>query len=162
MTALKTAFFLLLVPGLLLGTMPVWLMATDAALFSFGLVRWLAIPFWLFGAAIMLWCAWDFIFKGRGTPAPIDPPRELVISGLYRYVRNSMYAGALLVLFGHVLWFPSLSLLVCPIIFSVSFHLFVVFYEERTLRKKFGAAYEAYCKSVPRWIPKRRQHASTH
>ena len=156
MTALKTSFFMLLVPGLLLGVLPAWLMAADTALFSFGLFRWLAFPLWLIGAAAMLWCAWDFTVKGRGTPAPIDPPRELVVSGLYRYVRNPMYDGALLVLFGHVLWFPSLSLLVCPIIFFVSFHLFVVLYEEHTLRKTFGAAYEAYCRSVPRWIPRRR------
>jgi len=156
MTALKTVFFMLLVPGLLLGVMPVWLMATDTALFSFGFFRWLAVPLWLIGAAVMLWCAWDFTVKGRGTPAPIDPPRELVVSGLYRFVRNPMYGGGLLVLFGHVLWFPSLSLLVCPINFFVSFHLFVVLYEERTLRKTFGAAYDAYCRSVPRWIPRRR------
>jgi len=156
MTALKTSFFMLLVPGLLLGVLPAWLMAADRVLFSLGLFRWLAVPLWLIGAAVMLWCAWDFTVKGCGTPAPIDPPRELVISGLYRYVRNPMYDGALLVLFGHVLWFPSLALIVCPIIFLVSFHLFVVLYEERTLRKKFGAAYEAYCRSVPRWIPRRK------
>ena len=156
MTALKTSFFMLLVPGLLLGVMPAWLMAANTALFSFGLLHWLAVPIWLIGAAVMLCCAWDFIVKGRGTPAPIDPPRELVISGLYRFFRNPMYDGALLVLFGHVLWFPSLALLVCPIIFFVAFHLFVVLYEERTLLKKFGAAYEAYCRSVPRWIPRRR------
>lgn len=156
MTALKTTFFMLLVPGLLLGVIPAWLMAADTALFSLGLIRWLAVPLWLIGAAVMLWCAWDFTVKGRGTPAPIDPPRELVISGLYRYVRNPMYDGALLVLFGHVLWFPSLALLVCPIIFFVSFHLFVVLYEERTLRKKFGAAYEQYCRDVPRWLPRVR------
>ena len=83
-------------------------------------------------------------------------PRELVVSGLYRFVRNPMYDGALLVLFGHVLWFPSLSLHVCPIIFFVSFHLFVVLYEERTLRKTFGAAYEQYCRDVPRWLPRVR------
>ena len=156
MTALKTVFFMLLVPGLLLGVMPVWLMATDTSLFSFGLLHWLAVPIWLIGAAVMLCCAWDFTVKGRGTPAPIDPPRELVISGLYRFVRNPMYDGALLVLFGHVLWFPSLALLVCPIIFFVAFHLFVVLYEERTLLKKFGAAYEQYFLDVPRWMPRVR------
>jgi len=156
MTALKTIFFMLLVPGLLLGVLPAWLMAADTALFSLGLFRWLAVPLWLIGAAVMLWCAWDFTVKGRGTPAPIEPPRELVISGLYRYVRNPMYDGALLVLFGHVLWFPSLALIVCPIIFFVSFHLFVVLYEEPYLRKTFGAAYEQYCRDVPRWLPRVR------
>jgi len=156
MIALKTSFFMLLVPGLLLGVLPAWLMVADTALFSLGLFRWLAFPLWLIGAAVMLWCAWDFTIKGRGTPAPIDPPRELVISGLYRYVRNPMYDGALLVLFGHMLWFPSLALIVSPVIFFLAFHLFVVLYEERNLRQKFGLAYEAYCRTVPRWIPGRK------
>jgi len=156
MIALKTSFFMLLVPGLLLGVLPAWLMVADTALFSLGLSRWLAVPLWLIGTAVMLWCAWDFTVKGRGTPAPIDPPRELVISGLYRYVRNPMYDGALLVLFGHVLWFPSLALIVSPVIFFVAFHLFVILYEEHTLRQKFGVAYEVYCRSVPRWMPRVR------
>ncbi len=154
MTALKTIFFMLLVPGLLLGVLPAWFMATDTALFSFGVFRWLAVPFWLVGTGVMLWCAWDFTVKGRGTPAPIDPPKELVVSGLYRYVRNPMYDGALLVLLGHVLWFPSMSLIVSPVILFAAFHLFVVFYEERHLHKTFGAAYDEYCRNVPRWLPR--------
>jgi protein-S-isoprenylcysteine O-methyltransferase Ste14 len=156
MTALKTILFMLLVPGLLLGAMPVWLVATDTALFSFGIFHWLAVPLWLVGTAIMLWCAWDFTVRGRGTPAPIDPPKELVVSGLYRYVRNPIYVGGILLLLGYVFWYPTRGILACPLIFFLGAHLFVMLYEEPHLRKTFGAAYEEYCTSVPRWIPKGR------
>jgi protein-S-isoprenylcysteine O-methyltransferase Ste14 len=154
MTALKTSLFLLLVPGTLLVLLPCALTGADPALFSFGVFRWLAVPFWLAGAAVMLWCARDFTVRGHGTPSPTDPPRELVVGGLYRFVRNPMYVGALLILFGHVLWFPCLALIVSPLIFFAATHLFVVFYEEPHLRKTFGAAYENYCRSVPRWLPR--------
>jgi protein-S-isoprenylcysteine O-methyltransferase Ste14 len=154
MTALKTILFMLLVPGLLLGAMPIWLVQTDTALFSFGVFRWLAVPFWGIGTAVMLWCAWAFTVRGRGTPSPTDPPRELVVSGLYRYVRNPIYLGVLAVFVGYVFWHPSRAILLCPVLVAVSSHLFVIFYEEPHLRKTFGAAYDAYCKAVPRWVPK--------
>jgi protein-S-isoprenylcysteine O-methyltransferase Ste14 len=154
MTALKTILFILLVPGLLLGAMPIWLVQTDTVLFSFGVFRWLAVPFWVAGTAVMLWCAWAFTVRGRGTPSPTDPPRELVVSGLYRYVRNPIYLGVLAVFVGYVLWHPSRAILLCPVLVAVSSHLFVIFYEEPHLRKTFGEAYDAYCKAVPRWNPK--------
>ena len=154
MTALKTILFMLLVPGLLLGAMPIWLVQTDTALFSFGIFRWLAVPFWGIGTAAILWCAWAFTVRGRGTPSPTDPPRELVVNGLYRYVRNPIYLGVLAVFMGYVLWHPSRAILLCPVLVAVSSHLFVIFYEEPHLRKTFGEAYDAYCKAVPRWNPK--------
>ena len=157
MTALKTILFMLLVPGLLLGAMPIWLVQTDTALFSFSVFRWLAIPFWGIGTAVMLWCAWAFTVRGHGTPSPTDPPKELVVSGMYRYVRNPIYLGVLAVFVGYVLWHPSRASLLCPVLVAVSAHLFVIFYEEPHLRKAFGGAYEEYCKSVPRWIPRGRR-----
>ena len=159
MTALKTTLFMLLVPGLLLVVFPALLMATDSPLFSFGIFRWLALPLWAIGAAMMLWCAWAFTVRGRGTPAPTDPPKELVISGLYRFVRNPIYVGVVIFLLGHVLWHPSLSILWMPLIVAVASHLFVTLYEEPHLRKTFGAAYEQYCREVPRWIPRVKRHA---
>jgi protein-S-isoprenylcysteine O-methyltransferase Ste14 len=152
-TALKTILFMLLIPGLLVVVFPLWLMATDPALFSFGLFRWLAVPFWAAGAFITIWCAWAFTVRGRGTPSPTDPPKELVVSGLYHYVRNPIYLGVILFLVGHVFWHPSLSILLMPAIVAVCSHLFVILYEEPHLRKTFGAAYEEYCKSVSRWMP---------
>ncbi len=154
MTALKTILFMFFVAGLLLVVFPVWLMTTHTALFSFGVLRWLALPCWAAGAAGSIWCAWAFTVRGHGTPSPTDPPRELVVSGLYRYVRNPIYLGVVVFLLGHVLWHPSYSILWMPVIVAVCAHLFVTLYEEPHLRKTFGASYEAYCKSVPRWIPR--------
>jgi protein-S-isoprenylcysteine O-methyltransferase Ste14 len=159
MTALKTLLFMLFVPGLLLVIFPVWLMATDPTLFSFGIFRWLAPPLWAIGAAVLIWCAWAFTVRGHGTPAPIDPPTELVVSGLYRHVRNPIYISVVVFLLGHVFWHPSRSILWMPVIVAVCSHLFVTLYEEPHLHKTFGAAYEQYCREVPRWIPRLKHHA---
>jgi protein-S-isoprenylcysteine O-methyltransferase Ste14 len=153
MTALKTVLFMLLIPGLLLVAMPIWLVHTDSAMFSFGTLRWLAVPLWTLGAMVVLWCAWAFTVRGEGTPSPTDPPIKLVVNGLYRFVRNPIYLGVLAVFLGFALWHPSRALLFCPLIVAVSAHLFVVFYEEPHLRKTFGAEYEEYCRSVKRWLP---------
>ncbi|MFH1538963.1 MAG: isoprenylcysteine carboxylmethyltransferase family protein [bacterium] len=106
------------------------------------------------GVLIYLWCAWGFTFIGRGTPAPIDPPKELVAAGLYRYVRNPMYVGVLLVLLGEAVYFGSAALFLYSVIVFIMFNLFIVIYEEPTLKGKFGESYERYCRAVPRWIPK--------
>jgi protein-S-isoprenylcysteine O-methyltransferase Ste14 len=154
MTALKAILFLCLVPGLLLGYLPYRVAAADVELFAPGVLAWLAFPFWWLGGAGMLWCVWNFLFYGKGTPAPIDPPRKLVKVGLYRFVRNPMYVSAIVALLGWSLWSPSAPLLAAPFLFFTAAHLFVTGYEEPTLKKKFGAVYEEYCKLVPRWIPK--------
>lgn len=159
LTALKTILFMLLIPGLLLVVFPVWLMATNMALFSFGIMKWLAIPFWIVGTAVTIWCAWAFTVRGRGTPSPTDPPKQLVVSGLYRYVRNPIYVGVVIFLLGHVLWYPTLAILWMPIIVAVSAHLFVILYEEPHLRKTFGAGYENYRQQVPRWMPRLKGHS---
>jgi protein-S-isoprenylcysteine O-methyltransferase Ste14 len=108
----------------------------------------------LLGGSIYLRCAWDFAMKGRGTPAPIDPPKELVALGFYRYVRNPMYVGILLILLGESLLFGSGTLLVYAASLFLAFHLFVVLYEEPALRRSFGASYERYRGEVPRWVPR--------
>ncbi|MDF1593358.1 MAG: isoprenylcysteine carboxylmethyltransferase family protein [Desulfobacterales bacterium] len=119
-----------------------------------GPFRYAALLPWLAGAVFLLWSALDFALKGRGTPAPIDPPKIMVAEGLYRFVRNPMYLGALVILLGHVLWFQSFRLLIYVAALAAAFHLFVVFYEEPHLRRKFGDSYEGYCRMVSRWIPK--------
>jgi len=80
--------------------------------FQLNFIRYAALFFWGTGALIGLWCVWDFFSKGEGTPVPIDPPKNLVISGLYKYIRNPMYIGILLIIAGHIIWFKSLSLIV--------------------------------------------------
>lgn len=153
MTAVKSIFFLIFVPGLFVGYVPFAFLLFGPRIEA-GLFAWFAVPLWLFGAVTILWCFWDFLVKGKGTPAPIDPPKELVASGLYRFVRNPMYVGVLMMLFGHFLWFGYWSLLAYTVFFFIAFHLFVIGYEEPNLRIRFGAAYEGYCRDVPRWIPR--------
>jgi protein-S-isoprenylcysteine O-methyltransferase Ste14 len=106
------------------------------------------------GVAILFRCIRDFAVVGRGTLAPIDPPKNLVVSGLYRYVRNPMYVGVLLVLLGEALLFASVSLLIYAAAFFVGAHLFIVLYEEPTLRRRFGESYERYTRTVQRWLPR--------
>jgi protein-S-isoprenylcysteine O-methyltransferase Ste14 len=105
------------------------------------------------GAALALTCIFTFAFVGRGTPAPFDPPRRLVVRGPYRLLRNPMYAGAGLALAGAALSYQSIALLGYAAVFLVVMHAFVVLYEEPTLRRMFGKEYEAYCRQVGRWWP---------
>jgi protein-S-isoprenylcysteine O-methyltransferase Ste14 len=106
------------------------------------------------GGAIALWCILSFAVVGRGTPAPFDPPRRLVVRGPYAAVRNPMYIGAGLALGGASLFYESLPLLGYTAAFFLVTHLFVVLYEEPTLRRTFGTAYESYCRQVKRWWPR--------
>jgi len=105
------------------------------------------------GGVLVLWCVSCFIRFGHGTPAPFDAPRQLVVRGPYRFVRNPMYIGAALTIAGAALAYRSAGLLIYACIFLLVFHAFVVFYEEPTLRRKFGAPYESYCRQVRRWWP---------
>jgi protein-S-isoprenylcysteine O-methyltransferase Ste14 len=108
------------------------------------------------GATVALWCIFTFVGKGRGTPAPFDPPRRLVIQGPYRIVRNPMYMGAAVALAGSACFYKSAALLVYGVIFLITAHLFVIGYEEPTLRRTFGQQYEAYCRRTSRWWPRPR------
>jgi len=120
--------------------------------------RWLAAIPSVLGFAIALRCIWDFGWSGHGTPAPMVPPQRLVVVGFYRYVRNPMYVGfaagwiGLWIVFGHANAMPIVA--VAGVALAV--HLFVLLYEEPTLRKKFGSDYELYCKNVHRWLPRLR------
>jgi len=118
--------------------------------------RWLAAIPSIVGFAVALRCIWDFGWTGHGTPTPMIPPQRLVVVGFYRYVRNPMYVGfaagwiGLWVIFGHAN--PVLIVSVAAVALGVD--LFVMFYEEPTLRKKFGSDYEEYCRNVHRWLPR--------
>jgi protein-S-isoprenylcysteine O-methyltransferase Ste14 len=156
MILLKTIIFSFLVPGTVTILVPYWLLSSSAAPppMQLGVFRYFgALPV-LIGVAIYCWCAWDFTFAGKGTPAPIDPPKELVARGLYRYLRNPMYVGILAILLGESVLFASLRLLAYTAFAFAFYFLIVVLYEEPTLRRKFGESYRQYCRSVPRWIPR--------
>jgi protein-S-isoprenylcysteine O-methyltransferase Ste14 len=107
------------------------------------------------GLAIYVRCVWEFAARGRGIPAPLDHPKHLVVTGLYRYVRNPMYVGVLLVLLGEALFFRSGAFLVYVVVWFAIFNVAVLVYEEPNLRRKFGASYDRYCESVRRWMPGR-------
>ena len=108
------------------------------------------------GGALALWCVLAFAFVGRGTPAPFDPPRRLVVRGPYDRVRNPMYLGATLALAGAALFYRSSALFGYAGLFLALAHLFVLGYEEPALRRTFGAEYHAYCGRVGRWWPRLR------
>ena len=153
MNALKSYLFLIVAAGLGAGYIPFALLPR-APQVETGLFAYLAFPLWVFGGAIELWCFWDFSSRGRGTPNPLDPPKELVATGLYHYVRNPIYLGVLIIIIGYFLWFKTIWMLGYAVVAFLVLHLFVIYYEEPTLRKKFGTTYENYLNSVPRWIPR--------
>ena len=106
------------------------------------------------GAVLALWCVATFAIVGKGTPAPFDPPRRLVVRGPYHVVRNPMYIGAGLALAGAALYYESGRLAGYAALFLLAAHCFVVWYEEPTLRRTFGEEYEAYGRRVRRWWPR--------
>ncbi len=120
--------------------------------------RWSGTLPAVLGFAVALRCAWDFGWTGRGTPAPVAPPQRLVVAGFYRYVRNPMYLGFFVGWAGlwTVLGRANLRALAVALVALLGTHLFVLLYEEPTLRRAFGAEYEAYCKKVRRWAPRMR------
>lgn len=160
MIAIKTILFTLLFPGTVLVYMPYILMrAFPGSIVDLGAFRPLAFLFGIPGLAIYIRCAWDFGARGGGTPAPIDPPKVLVAEGLYRYSRNPMYVGVLLMLAAECLWFGSLPLILWGVLVFSMFHVFILFYEEPTLRRNFGPAYDRFCREIPRWLPLGRRGA---
>ena len=120
---------------------------------EWGLVEWAGIAVGTAGGALALWCVVAFALVGKGTPAPFDPPRKLVIQGPYRHVRNPMYLGAALALCGAAIFYRSMPLFGYLGLFLLATHLFVVWYEEPTLARLFGQNYQAYRARVRRWLP---------
>ena len=151
---LKNLLFTVIAPGTLAVYVPLTIAAGRPL--ATGAAAALAAIVFAAGAAIYLWCLWDFATFGRGTPAPIDPPRKLVIRGLYRYVRNPMYVGVLTMILGWVLCFPARDLALYGLVVAAGFHLFVVLYEEPALRRRFGPEYDEYRARVGRWLPRLR------
>ena len=107
------------------------------------------------GAAALIHSFVRFVLDGLGTPAPVAPTEELVVTGLYRWVRNPMYLAVELVIVGQALLLRQGSLLAYAMFVGAAVAAFVYWYEEPTLRERYGARYTAYQAAVPRWIPRR-------
>ena len=156
MTAIKTILWSIFVPGSITVIFPYLLLSPRFDSFRIGISGWRffgLIPI-IVGVTIYLWCAWNFTFIGKGTPAPFDPPKELVVKGPYQYVRNPMYVFAGLTLIGEAIYFETTILVLYAALAAIALHLWVVFYEEPSLRRKFGESYERYCERVSRWLPR--------
>lgn len=146
----KNLIFTGLVPGTVAGVVP-WLLVGDQAALGGG-ARLLGLLLFALGLAIYSWCVWDFASFGRGTPAPIDAPRHLVVRGLYRWSRNPMYLGVLALVLGWAALFAHATVVVYAVFVFTAFHCFVVFYEEPQLARLFGDEYAAYRAGVGRWL----------
>lgn len=118
-------------------------------------VRVIAILLAGTGVALAVGTIRRFVTRGRGTLAPWDPPRKLVVSGVYRYVRNPMISGILLILIGESLWFASWRIAMWAVVFFGINAVYIPLVEEKALHRRFGAEYDAYRQNVPRWIPRR-------
>ena len=106
------------------------------------------------GITLLLWCVRDFFVSGRGTLAPWDPPKQLVVVGLYRHVRNPMYVAVLTIVAGWGALYLAGWLALYALALAVGFHLRVVWHEEPCLRRRFGAEWEAYARRTGRWVPR--------
>jgi len=126
----------------------------EVAPFDAGGARWLGALVGAVGAVMYFACAYDFVSKGKGTPAFWDPPRGLVLNRWFRAVRNPMYVGVALMNVGQAVFFGSTALVLYALAVTLGFHAFVVLYEEPTLRRRYGDHYRAYCRRVPRWFPR--------
>ncbi|MEX0290039.1 MAG: isoprenylcysteine carboxylmethyltransferase family protein [Flavobacteriaceae bacterium] len=152
---IRNLVFTILQPGLVAGLIPFWILGNrfEVALKQpFQSNHYLGAMIFLLGLIIMLWCITSFAVKGKGTLSPVDPTKKLVISGLYKFSRNPMYVGVVLILIGEAIFFQSRELWLYVIAVFVAFNLFAMLVEEPRLRRDFGEEYRNYCKRVRRWI----------
>jgi len=151
----KNLLFTVLVPGFVAGWMPLVFLLRRARLpAAWTTQHYAAVPLLLAGVALYLACVWLFGASGRGTPAPIDPPRKLVMRGPYRWVRNPMYLAVLLFVLGEAVFFLSLTLLLYAVCLASAFQVFVMLIEEPGLQRRYGAMYSDYCNITNRWLPR--------
>jgi protein-S-isoprenylcysteine O-methyltransferase Ste14 len=154
--ALGTIVFLVAAPGVVAGLVPWWLTGWEAADPPWWLpLRVLGALLIAAGVAVLLSAFARFVTEGIGTPAPVAPTERLVVGGLYRYVRNPMYIAVAATVVGQALLLGRPILLVYAAAFAVAVASFVHWYEEPTLRRRFGEEYDAYRRAVPGWWPRR-------
>jgi protein-S-isoprenylcysteine O-methyltransferase Ste14 len=148
---LKNLLFTVLVPGTVAFWVPWYLVRNLSAPSIHQLL--IALPAFMAGLVIYVGTVWNFARIGRGTPAPIDAPRKLIVQGPHRFVRNPMYLGVLSVILGWAIAFRSMPLMLYLVAVAIAFHLAVLLVEEPSLRRQFGAEFASYCSAVRRWLP---------
>ena len=153
---LGSALFFLVAPCVLAGLIP-WSMTHwefRPAFFGLESARSVGVLLILVGLPGLVDSFARFALQGLGTPAPVAPPKNLVVTGLYRHVRNPIYVAVVAIILGQAMLFGDWRLVLLGALFWLAFHLFVVAYEEPTLEQTFGGEYEAFRADVPRWIPR--------
>ena len=155
MLFVKNLVFTLLVPGTAGVLIPLRIAARRVPVPMWEAWSLVGLILLVSGAVGYFWCLWEFALTGRGTPAPIDPPRHLVVRGPYRFVRNPIYVSAVTVVVGWAAYLHSAQVFLYAIVLAGAFHLFVVTFEEPTLQRMFGDSYAHYRHTVHRWLPTR-------
>ena len=158
--ALITLTATILVPGVAVLVVPTWILQATGGLAEppTGLFAVLLIGLALLGAGMVIWVSVTFVRTGRGTPVPTVPPKNFIAEGLYRFVRNPMYIGVLLILFAEAILFRSAWILLYAALLWLALHTFAVMVEEPQLERRFGDAYRDYRAQTPRWLPRRPNH----
>jgi protein-S-isoprenylcysteine O-methyltransferase Ste14 len=155
--AARSLLWTILLPGLFAGYIPWRYFGLRSVVIDLHHpLHWIGLLSIVVGTAFLGLCILEFARSGRGTLSPVDPPRNLVIRGPYRYVRNPMYLSVTLIVLGEVLLTQSRGLLAFWALWFAAVNLFVLGYEEPTLRSQFGAEYERYSAAVGRWLPRLR------
>jgi protein-S-isoprenylcysteine O-methyltransferase Ste14 len=152
---LRSAFWTIVFPGFIAGYVPWRYFEVSEVPFDHrNPVHLVGLLLIALGAALLLACIYEFARRGRGTLSPADPPKELVVQGLYRYVRNPMYLSVLTIIAGEVVLTRSGDLAIYWLCFFLATSIFVLGFEEPYLRSRFGDSYERYTREVGRWIPR--------
>jgi protein-S-isoprenylcysteine O-methyltransferase Ste14 len=151
-----SALFFVVAPSTVAGLVPWWISRWEfqPSLFGLGATRLVGGVLIVVGLLSLIDSFARFALQGSGTPAPIAPTQNLVVTGLYRHVRNPMYVAVVAVVLGQAALFGDGRLLAYGALVWLACHVFVVGYEEPTLARRFGAEYEEFRVNVPRWIPR--------
>src|SRR5215831_18344787 len=152
---LRNLLFTILQPGMVAGLIPYWILGDkvqNAFRQTLQFYHYAGALTFLIGFLIMLTCIINFAVRGRGTLSPADPTKKLVVTGLYKFSRNPMYVGVILILIGEAIFFQSVELWLYLLLIFIAFNAFIIMFEEHRLKKDFGEEYSRYCKKVRRWI----------
>lgn len=149
-----SAMFFFLAPGTVAGFAPWVISDWRLPAGGFGVLQWTGAALIAVSAIALIECFIRFVRDGEGTPAPVAKTKKLVVKGLYRHTRNPMYVAVAGLIFGQAILFQNTQVAWYGAAVWFAFHIFVVFFEERRLRREFGSEYEAYRKNVPRWLPR--------